>query len=34
MYCRILPHLAQAANGMLDDVAWWAKALKTVREAA
>ena len=28
------PHLAQAANGMLDDVAWWAKALKTAREAA
>ena len=28
------PHLAQAATGMLDDVAWWAKALKTSREAA
>ena len=28
------PHLAQAANGMLDDVAWWVKALKTAREAA
>jgi NAD(P)H-dependent FMN reductase len=28
------PHLAQAANGMLDDLAWWAKALKTAREAA
>ena len=28
------PHLAQAANGMLDDIAWWAKALKTAREAA
>ncbi|QOK92198.1 NAD(P)H-dependent oxidoreductase [Ralstonia pseudosolanacearum] len=27
------PHLAQAANGMLDDVAWWAKALKAAREA-
>ena len=28
------PHLAQAANGLLDDIAWWAKALKTSREAA
>ena len=28
------PHLAQAANGLLDDIAWWAKALKTAREAA
>jgi NAD(P)H-dependent FMN reductase len=28
------PHLAQAANGMLDDIAWWAKALKTAREVA
>lgn len=28
------PHLAQAANGMLDDLAWWTKALKTAREAA
>ena len=28
------PHLAQAANGMLDDIAWWARALKTAREAA
>jgi NAD(P)H-dependent FMN reductase len=28
------PHLAQAATGMLDDIAWWAKALKTAREAA
>lgn len=28
------PHLAQAANGMLDDIAWWAKVLKTAREAA
>jgi NAD(P)H-dependent FMN reductase len=27
------PHLAQAANGMLDDMAWWAHALKTAREA-
>lgn len=28
------PHLAQAAIGLLDDMAWWAKALKTTREAA
>jgi len=28
------PHLAQAATGMLDDIAWWTKALKTTREAA
>ena len=28
------PHLAQAANGLLDDLAWWAKALKTAKEAA
>jgi len=28
------PHLAPAANGLLDDIAWWAKALKTAREAA
>jgi len=28
------PHLAQSAGGMLDDIAWWAKALKTAREAA
>jgi NAD(P)H-dependent FMN reductase len=28
------PHLAQAANGMLDDLAWWTKALKSAREAA
>ncbi|MGJ7506397.1 NADPH-dependent FMN reductase [Variovorax sp. GT1P44] len=28
------PHLAQAATGLLDDIAWWAKALKTAREAA
>ncbi|MBT2303619.1 NAD(P)H-dependent oxidoreductase [Variovorax paradoxus] len=28
------PHLAQAANGLLDDMAWWAKALKTARETA
>ena len=26
------PHLAQAANGMLDDIAWWANALKSARE--
>jgi len=28
------PHLAQAASGMLDDIAWWAKALKASREVA
>jgi NAD(P)H-dependent FMN reductase len=28
------PHLAQAANGMLDDMAWWTRALKTARDAA
>jgi NAD(P)H-dependent FMN reductase len=28
------PHLAQAATGMLDDIAWWAHALKTARVAA
>ena len=27
------PHLAQSAGGMLDDLAWWTKALKTAREA-
>lgn len=27
------PHLAQAANGMLDDIAWWTRALKTARAA-
>ncbi|MFC5523828.1 NADPH-dependent FMN reductase [Polaromonas jejuensis] len=27
------PHLAQAANGLLDDMAWWAKALKIARAA-
>lgn len=27
------PHLAQAAGAMLDDIAWWATALKTAREA-
>ena len=26
------PHLGQAANGMLDDLAWWAKSLKQARE--
>lgn len=28
------PHLAQAANGMLDDVAWWAKALQLARQTS
>src|SRR5579862_3544331 len=28
-----MPHLAQAAGAMLDDFAWWTKALKTAREA-
>lgn len=28
------PHLAQSANAMLDDLTWWAKALKTARSAA
>ncbi|GKT22444.1 NAD(P)H-dependent oxidoreductase [Acidovorax sp. SUPP3334] len=28
------PHLAQSATGLLDDMAWWAHALKTAREAA
>jgi NAD(P)H-dependent FMN reductase len=28
------PHLAQAAAGMLDELAWWAKALKIARENA
>ena len=28
------PHLAQAANDMLDDLAWWANTLKHAREAA
>lgn len=28
------PHLAQAADAMLDDLAWWATALKTARSAA
>jgi NAD(P)H-dependent FMN reductase len=26
------PHLGQAANALLDDLAWWTKALKTARE--
>jgi NAD(P)H-dependent FMN reductase len=28
------PHLAKAATGMLDDIAWWAKALNSARQAA
>jgi len=28
------PHLAQAAGGMLDDMAWWAAALKNARQAS
>jgi len=28
------PHLAQAASAMLDDIAWWASALKGARHAA
>lgn len=28
------PHLAQAAGGLLDDMAWWAVSLKKAREAA
>jgi NAD(P)H-dependent FMN reductase len=28
------PHLEQAASALLDDMAWWAKALKTARELA
>lgn len=28
------PHLAQAAGAMLDDMAWWATALKAARSAA
>ena len=27
------PHLAQAAGAMLDDLAWWAKVLKTARQS-
>ena len=27
------PHLGQAATGMLDDLAWWTKALKAARSA-
>ncbi|WP_205012913.1 hypothetical protein [Pseudomonas mandelii] len=26
------PHLAQAAKALLDDIVWWAQALKTPRE--
>ena len=26
------PHLAQAAKMLLDDMSWWAKALKLARE--
>ncbi|MFW0753966.1 hypothetical protein ACN1C3_04315 [Pseudomonas sp. H11T01] len=29
-----IPHLARAANELLDDIAWWTKALKSAREAA
>jgi NAD(P)H-dependent FMN reductase len=29
-----LPHLAQSATAMLDDLAWWTKALKSAREKA
>jgi len=28
------PHLGQAAAGMLDELAWWTRALKTAREIA
>jgi NAD(P)H-dependent FMN reductase len=28
------PHLAQAASGLLEDMAWWSKALKIAREAS
>lgn len=28
------PHLAQSATGLLDDIAWWAKALKIARDSA
>lgn len=28
------PHLAQAAGALLDDVAWWARLLKTARGAS
>ena len=28
------PHLAQAATGLLDDIAWWSKTLKAARAAA
>src|SRR5690554_5182095 len=29
-----MPHLAQSAGVMLDELSWWAKALKTAREAS
>jgi hypothetical protein len=28
------PYLAQSATGTLDDLEWWASALKTAREAS
>jgi hypothetical protein len=28
------PHLVQAAGALLDDIAWWAKALKAARASA
>lgn len=28
-----MPHLAESATAMLDELAWWAQALKTAREA-
>ena len=27
------PHLAQSATGLLDDIAWWARALRAARDA-
>jgi NAD(P)H-dependent FMN reductase len=27
------PHLAQSAGGLLDDIAWWARALRAARDA-
>jgi hypothetical protein len=27
------PHLAQAASGLLDDMTWWAGALRVARDA-
>src|SRR5690606_39673467 len=29
-----MPHLAQSAGVMLDELSWWAKALKVAREAS